>query len=314
MYYPYLRGKQFELIALREFSKENDGQNNIIPVIEPVRNSLGQLSLTISELLKRKYRFALVLNPCRGDYSHPNIKFDALNEVKPLMDSKGLWIPAFIYQHGTAPHILDMVSEYGFGNIMIIFPTCVSMDDEEAWDLIKNENVHYVLNSFGSSIARRLKNKLFETGKKIVRLDDCFKRQSTNENYAYAVDELFSEEFYYYREDGFSGFSDYTLLPGEFIEGGMLPKVVAIHLSYQKEEDQIYVHHFLSDSKNGKNDIKNEFVEAAQKVEPFWSEYARTSAINELISRAHDESYPGLGYLKKLSIKNHLELISKIAK
>lgn len=314
MYYPFLRGKQFELIALREFSGENVGQKNIVPVIEPVRNSLGQLSLTISELLKCKSSFALILNPCRGDYSHPTIKFDALNKIGVLLENKDMWMPAFIYQHGAASHILDMVSEYGFKDTMIIFPTCVSMDDEEAWDLINNENVHYVLNSFGSSIARRLKNQLFETGKKIVRLDDCFKRQSTNENYAYAVDELFSEEFYYYREDGFSGFSDYTLLPGEFIEGGMLPKVVAIHLSYQKEEDQIYVHHFLSDSKNGKNDIKNEFVEAAQKVEPFWSEYARTSAINELIFRAHDESYPGLGYLKKLSIKNHLELVSKIAK
>ena len=37
MYYPYLRAKQYELKALREFSIEHKGQNSIVPILEPVK-------------------------------------------------------------------------------------------------------------------------------------------------------------------------------------------------------------------------------------------------------------------------------------
>lgn len=36
MYFPYLRGRQFELIALRELIENNLIGNHIYPVIEPV--------------------------------------------------------------------------------------------------------------------------------------------------------------------------------------------------------------------------------------------------------------------------------------
>ena len=48
-------------------------------------------------------------------------------------------------------------------------------------------------------------------------------------------------------------------------------------------------------------------------IEPFFRDIARTSAVSELIDRADaSDGYPGLGYLKKLSVKNHLELVSRI--
>ena len=34
MYFPYLRGRQFELIALREYAQQRGDSNNIIPIIE----------------------------------------------------------------------------------------------------------------------------------------------------------------------------------------------------------------------------------------------------------------------------------------
>ena len=37
MYYPYLRAKQYELKALREFSVEHKEQNSIVPILEPVK-------------------------------------------------------------------------------------------------------------------------------------------------------------------------------------------------------------------------------------------------------------------------------------
>ena len=47
MYYPYFRGKQYELITIRETSKLL-AEKNFVPVIEPVRESLGSLKKTLS--------------------------------------------------------------------------------------------------------------------------------------------------------------------------------------------------------------------------------------------------------------------------
>ena len=44
MYYPYLRARQFELIALRELVTESEHENLVIPIIEPVRKSFNGLN------------------------------------------------------------------------------------------------------------------------------------------------------------------------------------------------------------------------------------------------------------------------------
>jgi len=43
MYYPYLRGKQFELLLLRE-NADLLAKNNIHPIIEPVKSDFKALS------------------------------------------------------------------------------------------------------------------------------------------------------------------------------------------------------------------------------------------------------------------------------
>ena len=90
----------------------------------------------------------------------------------------------------------------------------------------------------------------------------------------------------------------------------MLPYALVIHLSYRKNEEQLYVHHFVSDSNETNSDIRGKFREAAKKVAPFYEDKNQTEAVKEIIQKADaSDVYPGLGYLKKLSVKNHLELI-----
>ena len=112
-----------------------------------------------------------------------------------------------------------------------------------------------------------------------------------------------------------AGFADFTPMAKDFIEGGMLPYAIAIHLTYQKSDDQIFVHHFVSDNNFDQSNIRGKFHEAAVKIAPFFNNNGlyHTSAVDELIRRADsDDGYPGLGYIKKLSVKNHLELITHI--
>ena len=311
MYYPYLRAKQYELKALREFSVEYKKQNSIVPILEPVKQLPNALNLAIDEMLTNKLKFALILNPKDGDFKHPTVHFNAWFQCSRLMENRDSWIPAFLYSKHTVHEIISIIEEYNLDHAMIIFRTCMDMDDDMVWKIVSNQSIEYVVNSFGSTISRRLRSRLKATGKQIIRLDDCFKSRVRNADYALEVDELFSEEPFFYAEEGnLDGYSDYTTLPSEYVEGGMLPYALAIHLSYRKNDEQLYVHHFVSDNNETNSDIRGKFREAASKVAPFFKDKNQTKAVKEIIEKADSsEGYPGLGYLKKLSVKNHLELI-----
>lgn len=85
MYYPYLRAKQFELKALREFSEEHSG-SNIVPILEPVKKQSVALERAVGDMMENKMRFALVLNPTDGDFKHDTVSFGAwLEESKQLL-------------------------------------------------------------------------------------------------------------------------------------------------------------------------------------------------------------------------------------
>lgn len=314
MYYPYLHAKQFELKALREFSEEYHDEKKIVPILEPVKKQPNALKLAIKDMGKNGMQYALIVNPVDGDFKHESVSFDVLLKELGLFENGKAgnnWIPAFLCSKNQLKMINPLIERYNLTNVMLIFRSFMDIDNPIVNELVSDSRVGYIVNAFGTTPSRRLKKHLKDTGKKIIRLDDCFKSKTRNADYALEDDEFFSEEPFYYRTDeGFDGFADYTTLPSEYIEGGMLPYALAIHLSYKKSEDQIYVHHFVSDSNVTNNDIRGKFREAASKVEPFFRDKEKTNAVEEIMSKADDsEGYPGLGYLKKLSVMNHLELI-----
>ena len=48
MYFPYLRGKQFELMALRDFSIDYSSSKKIIPIIEPVKQQMNGMNTALT--------------------------------------------------------------------------------------------------------------------------------------------------------------------------------------------------------------------------------------------------------------------------
>ncbi len=312
MYYPLLRGKQFELKALREFSTKYPNTNRIVPIIEPVNKNLSPLMQGIDEMLTNGLSFAIIMNPKIGDFKHDTVHFDLIQQKPDLLDHRDNWIPAYLVNKDSET-VLKLIEEStDEGEVMLIIKSAINMDDPVMRGLLLSDRVGYIVHDFNTS-SRRVKSQLLRTEKKIIELNDCFVSKKRNADYLEQEDELFSEAPFYYHDDGFSGFSDYTALPSEYVEGGMLPYAIAIHLTYQKEDNQIFVHHFVSDTNLSQSDPKRKFKEAAIKVERFFVDKPHTDAVNDIIVRVNDsDGYPGLGYLKKLSISNHLELMNRI--
>lgn len=312
MYLPYLRGKQFELLALRTFAQSNPDCDFIVPVVEPVKKSTKSLEQAFSVLWENRMRFAVILNPIDGDFKHP-IDNDIIALCPSLNDKIGAWIPAYSYRDNAAK-ILAHSQEHGLKDLMIIFSKSIDLGDSDVYELITNEIVSFIMIYNGS---RAIRSKIRKLGKAVISLDDCFKTRPKNSDYTNQDDEFFSDTFTYYQTEDLWGYSDFTTIGKDFIEGGMLPYAIAIHLTYQKSDEEINVHHFVSDSNFDQSNIKGKFIEAAQKIAPFYdtNQLVKTSAVEELIEKsASYDCYPGLGYLKKLSILNHLELIKRLSK
>lgn len=67
MYFPILRGRQFELLALRECVRKDILSNQIIPIIEPVKASSTYVK-TIDTFITLNKPIAVIINPQIGTF------------------------------------------------------------------------------------------------------------------------------------------------------------------------------------------------------------------------------------------------------
>ena len=312
MYFPFLRGKQFELKALKDFYDENPEERFIVPIIEPVNKSYRALEPALLALRKGNHPYAIIMNPNEGDFRHKSIKFTLPLENQSLFMPDGGWIPGYLCDKYTEQSVLDILNSNRYTDVMLVYQAGIDLENELTNRVITHHNVGYIVVYFHSTPSPRIKKALIGTGKRIVYMEDCFNTKKRNADYAAIPDEPYSSLFSFYQDERYYGFSDYASLSSEVNDGGMLPYALAIHLTYLKSEDEIYIHHFVSDSNYDQTNIKGKFQEAALKIQPFFDEgeYHKTPSVLELIDRAEKpDGYPNLGYLKKLSVKNHFELI-----
>lgn len=305
MYYPYLRGRQFELIALREYSKQNTLNNKIVPIIEPVKKTFNSLKLALTELNTNSNQFALVLNPQVGEIKEFS---QIIDELQEQLDVSKVWMPTFIIKNNYRD-VVKIIDDMDYNDVMLICSDSTDTTNSEFKSLLFLDKVKYIVSKENRTLKRLLRGK----GKNIIRLDDNFMVQRRNKDYLDIPEEKFSEEHLYYKEDGYYGFSDYTLIESEFKEGGAPPYAVSIHLSYQKSNDEIWMRHFTSISNDDQANIQGKFAEATAKAVNFIDDNKiENNATIELKNYFDLKKYPGLGIVKKITIKNHLELVNKI--
>lgn len=307
MYFPYLRGRQFELIALREYASIYNGDNEIIPIIELVKKTFNNVKLAISKLVEGNVRFALVLNPAVGEISGIA---DIMLSLKDELSDKSLWIPAFIVGNNYTL-ILDHIKEYDFSEILLICDDRTDIDNSDFNEILSSGNVKYIVSPENRSLKRKLQSKYNSI--KLIRIDDNFKPLPRNKDYLTIGEEKFTEEHLFYKEDKYFGFSDFTVIRSPFLEGGGAAYAVSIHLTYEKPNGEIWIKHFTSVTNDSIANIQGKFSEAANKAVAFLdNESIDTEASRELRKYVKEEKYPGLGMVKKISIKHHLELVNSI--
>lgn len=305
MYYPFLRARQFELIALRELATQIATQGVIVPILEPVKETHNNLNLAHKVFQEKGQSAYLIVNPKSGE-----LKGDGSFYIEYLASlNYEVYLPAFHYRNN-AEYINKSIEQFGLTNCMLICENDIEVDDENFKATAELAAINYItVNDPGRN--RSLNRYIRGLQKGFIRLDDLFEKKDRNSDFLDITEHRFSEEHIHFASEGFQGFSDYTVLPSEYIEGGSTPRAVVIHLTYLNAQNEIWIRHFTSETNDSIANVQGKFAEAAAKAVNYCRQNGLSnSAITELETYFDTEHYPGLGTVKKLSIKNHLLVLS----
>lgn len=309
MYFPYLRGKQYELIALREMV--NVLGDLIIPIIEPVREVEGSgLERCLNEFAQADAQGPVViLNPAVGDLASNTIVpaiADLVGRLKGYPLRTGLILNE---DTNVSAMVRDFqVSAANGAKLTLIFQAI----PESPFAELQTLTPEFAVAPDQRVVQRRIQREL--PGVKRVSITDGSSPAPRNSDYLSRQRSVFSEEYLFFRDDGLAGFSDYLTIGAPFNEGGFSPRAVAIHWTYvPKSGDPIMIRHFTSEKLPDEvADVAGKFLEAAEKLTKFMASQESTGATEKLKQHVEEGTYPGLGVVKKLSIQNHLELMTRV--
>jgi len=307
MYFPYVRGRQYELLALKELIINNRLSEHITPIVEPVKLS-STLSKTMEEFVNRNRNLCLICNPAVGSFISDMNNDDVNNNKQKILEflSTTQIIKSHIIKENSAKNLNYWENKRDI--------------KKSDWYVI-NTNREYLTDylTLFEDISPKMSFIPDESQfrRKIRRnrslLEDRFNKCERNSDYLAIPDEFFSEDHLFYKEDGFEGFSDYSVIGEDYLESGFAPYAVAIHIVYFDKERNLRVYHFVSDSNNDIQNPAGKFYEAVSKLDKWVNEndITPTKSLQVFLDHYNNQTYPGLGSVKKLSLMHHLELIGQ---
>lgn len=307
MYYPYFRGKQFELITIRECAPIL-AQSNFCPIIEPVKETLKGLHKSLTEICQANGKAVVIVNPLHGDHSGSG------KEISELLAE------AYLEKPGISAGILlreDMTPADALASYEKHFahqPMFIHAGFTEARELAEllGERLQQTRHAFFEAKCGKLYRRHYDGAFRVLIRDGFQKKKNAD----YPPLEDYSDLHITFPDEGMSGFGDFLIVGDDFSEGGGPAYAVAIHLTFidPKKDDTMYIYHFVSTTRDTPTDPAGKFGQALTKLIEKYnngnSNLHETSAILEFIDLHQKGHFPGLGVVKKLSMKHHIETLA----
>jgi hypothetical protein len=194
MYFPYVRGRQYELLALRELAANDLLGSYVVPIVEPVKLS-PTLIKTMSEYVRLNHPISVIRNPAVGSF---------MKDLKDAVDGtkEGAYKNDFYAQYEKDAIIKgitmqknaqSLINHFGQNNVNKAEVLVVNID-REYLDLYDKEfegvSPRYALIPDESAFRRKVRRNR-------VLLDDKFDKQSRNADYGKEDDKFFSDDHLY---------------------------------------------------------------------------------------------------------------------
>ena len=316
MYYPYLRGRQNELLCLRELLEAKKLSKCVTPVLEPVKFSSTFVS-TLKKFAENERQIILIMNPAVGKFEDEFQKA-IVDSKKADTDEKRTKLKKLLDEYDSILKDKHICKAYLVDAETIDKVLKMSEAEREKLYLLNQNRGHdefYIehgneLLVEASFIPKDEDFKDEVVGNAII-LEDCYQKAKRNADYIDEPDVFFSKNHLVYARRGYQGFSDYSIVGNEYDESGFAPVAIAVHIVYLGERKELRVHHFVSDSNRGYSDVPRKFEEAMDKLVEWdkLDQIRRTRGGRSLINYYENGRFPGLGVIKKYSLMHHLELM-----
>jgi len=293
MYYPYFRGKQFELITIREMAGLL-AEKGFVPVIEPVRESLGGLRKTLTSVSEVGGRAIVIVNPHHGDHQENGSGITGL--LQEYFDGDETISAGILLRNSmTVEDVMACYRQHADHRPVLVH---AGFTEPKALAAALADSMPELTNVFIEDHAKLLYRKHFDQSIRIL-VRDGFKRQR---NADYVEMEEFSDLNVTFGDLGVEGFGDFLMVGDAFTEGG------------GDKDDVMYIYHFVSDTKDTPTDPAGKFAQALAKLiaklDSGTSHLLATEAIEEFRTLHANGHFPGLGYVKKLSMRHHIETLA----
>jgi len=307
MYHPYFRGKQFELLCVREMAPIFK-EAGFRPIIEPVRDVLGGLNRALDAMVEVDGRAIVIVNPHLGDLSDSGAPLSDLLKEKYL-DLPGISAGILLKHDTTTPGALRCYRDHeshspvlihaGFGEAKIL---------AEGLGRQTKDQCHVFVDRY----CGKLYQKHFTGGHRIL-LRDGFQRKRNRD---YELLEPFSDLHATFQDEGMDGFGDFLIVGDDYSETGGPAYAIAIHLTFidPDKDNSMWIYHFVSERQDTPKDPAGKFAEALAKMMRVLnrpnSKVLETGAVKEFRALHRQGHFPGLGHVKKLSMNHHIETLA----
>ncbi|MHA3081914.1 sce7725 family protein [Acinetobacter sp. ANC 5383] len=294
MYYPILRGKRSEFLAIKELL-ENTDISKVVPIIEPVRSGFSELIAAIKTLNGYDIEPLIIVNPNKGDF---NKKHTFIYDQLLAQDNNIKFIPCLDTSDEKYLTYLEKLDNFS------LFTNGIT---DEVVQLSHKAKFTFV----GCATSETILDKM----NSVILYGDFFQSQKRNADYP--QESYFSDlHTSFYNKPNAVGFADYTITGKDFSDSGGPAVVVTIHASYLKDAnyDQMFVRHYLSyddgEQKNPGDKFKDALEKFITEIEAKNLNFEETFAISKFKNLHLIKHFPGLGQVKKLSMMHHIETIN----
>lgn len=304
MYFPYLRGRQNELLAVRELADKIAFGGKVFPIIEPCNSNTADLKRATEDYNATSMPFVLIINPQTGELCDDPSPLDGLiNNGKLPIHSRPI-LGYIISQKTKAKDVQASLSKYVGEQVSFIHD--YTFEDPPRLRSLMAGHGRIGHNIFIEGSTGEDYQKQFGGFPRVLVRDGFKKRRNAD----YPADEFFSDLHKTYARDGWDGFGDFSTVGNNFDEG-FRPYAVAIHITHQRTDGAVGIRHFISDRTMDTEDTNGKILEALDKLAKFVRGHPMpfSGACQQFLELHRDRHSPGLGYIKKLSIMHHTELM-----
>jgi hypothetical protein len=306
MYHPYFRGKQYELITVRETAPLLAAAN-FVPIIEPVKESLSGLRRALQAVCDAEGEAIVIVNPFHGDHAEDGESISSLLQ-RTFLDRKEIAAGILLKEDMPLREAMECC-EVHKGHAMALVHA--GFADAKGLTGALGDRVREMPHVFFPACGR-LYRRHFEGARRIL-LNDGFERRRNRD---YPRVEPFSDLHVTFRDEGMDGFGDFLIVGDKYAETGGPAYAVAIHLTFvdPTKDDAMFIYHFVSERQDTPTDPAGKFAEALRAMmrklaerDHHIFESSAVAEFRDLHARGH---FPGLGYVKKLSMKHHIETLN----